>query len=120
MASKVYRIESVDTAEGKVTAKVALNPDSDIFKGHFPGQPILPGVCSVQMLGEIMSGVLGVQVFINEVSSCKYLKTVNPVEDPVLNLEISYTRDGNKAVFTAAGSTENGEPYLKIKASAIC
>jgi len=120
MTSKVYRIEGVETAGNKITARVVLNPDSDIFKGHFPGQPILPGVCSVQMLGEILSGVLGGGVFINEIASCKYLKTVDPLKERNLTVEMDYVRDGGIVKFTAAGSTANGEPYLKIKASASC
>ncbi|MDE6872352.1 MAG: hypothetical protein K2J62_09590 [Bacteroidales bacterium] len=120
MASKVYRIERVEDKGGKVSADAVLDPGSDIFKGHFPGQPILPGVCSVQMLGEIMSEVIGKEVFINEVSSCKYLKTVDPVQEQELHLDIDYSFSDGKVTAAASGSTAAGEPYLKIKFAAIC
>ena len=38
----------------KLSAMIRLNPSHEIFKGHFPGNPILPGVCVVQILKEIL------------------------------------------------------------------
>ena len=37
--------------------KIRLNPDHEIYRAHFPGNPITPGVCIVQIISE----VLGVQ-----------------------------------------------------------
>ena len=34
------------------------NPDLDIFRGHFPGRPILPGVIQVEMMGQAASFVM--------------------------------------------------------------
>ena len=33
-----------------VTTNIELNAAHSIFKGHFPGQPIVPGVCMMQMV----------------------------------------------------------------------
>lgn len=120
MASKVYRIENIEHNGGRVLARIVLDPESDIFKGHFPGQPILPGVCSVQMLGEIMSAVSGKEVFINEVNSCKYLKTVDPLHEQELNIDMEYSYSEGKIAAVASGSTASGMQYMKIKFSAIC
>lgn len=117
---KLYRIASIEHAGNRINARIVLDPGAEIFKGHFPGQPVLPGVCSVQMIGDILSGVFGTEIFINEVSSCKYLKIVDPVKEPVLNMEIDYIREADRIAVNASGAIENGEPYLKIKASAIC
>lgn len=120
MASKVYRIGYIEHNGGKVHARIILDPESDIFKGHFPAQPILPGVCSVQMLGEVMSEVSGKEVFINEVNSCKYLKIVDPLREQELKLDIEYSCSEGKIEAVASGSTAAGVQYLKIKFSAIC
>ncbi|MEJ0079486.1 MAG: hypothetical protein WDM78_00620 [Puia sp.] len=28
--------------------------DQAIFSGHFPGQPVLPGVCMMEMVAEVL------------------------------------------------------------------
>lgn len=52
------------------------------FQGHFPGNPIVPGVCLVQcalvMAGEIGGRVLQVRL----IKSAKFLATISP-EQPV-------------------------------------
>ena len=36
----------------RVTAKKYLKPDEYWFKGHFPGQPVTPGVLMIEMLAQ--------------------------------------------------------------------
>ena len=36
-----------------VKTDIELNAAHTIFKGHFPDQPILPGVCMLQMVKEV-------------------------------------------------------------------
>ena len=50
-----YRIESrlEDRTLGQSGFKVILNPDHLIYKAHFPGQPVTPGVCILQIIQEL-------------------------------------------------------------------
>ena len=34
--------------------KIRLNPDHEIYRAHFPGNPITPGVCIVQIISEVL------------------------------------------------------------------
>lgn len=43
---------------GSVKAHFYVRPEMDIFKGHFPGRPILPGVIQVEMMAQASSFVL--------------------------------------------------------------
>jgi 3-hydroxymyristoyl/3-hydroxydecanoyl-(acyl carrier protein) dehydratases len=51
----LYEIITVD-ADG---ATVRLLPDSPIYQGHFPGYPITPGVCLVEIAVELMREMAG-------------------------------------------------------------
>ena len=41
-----------------ITAKYFTRPDLEIFKGHFPGRPIFPGVIQVEMMAQASSFVI--------------------------------------------------------------
>ena len=32
--------------------RVALLPDCEVYKGHFPGNPVSPGVCNIETIKE--------------------------------------------------------------------
>ena len=40
-------------------ATVRLLPESAVYRGHFPGYPITPGVCLVQIALELIAGMAG-------------------------------------------------------------
>ena len=47
----------VDTVEDlvpgeRITAKFYVDSDREIFRGHFPGEPVLPGVYSVECMAQ--------------------------------------------------------------------
>ena len=46
----LYETVSVDAAG----ATIRLLPESPVYKGHFPGYPITPGVCLVEVALELM------------------------------------------------------------------
>ena len=45
-----YTISDLQTEEFSISCKATFNKDHDIFNGHFPGQPVVPGVCMMQMI----------------------------------------------------------------------
>lgn len=43
----------VEVDEGKrIVAKKYLDPEADFFKGHFPGNPIMPGVLTIEAMAQ--------------------------------------------------------------------
>lgn len=87
----VLQLEKIDSLNYK--ASVRLNASHDIFKGHFPGNPITPGVCMIQMIKEISESILSKKLFMNQCSNVKFMALINPEvnSELVLNLEISET-----------------------------
>jgi 3-hydroxyacyl-[acyl-carrier-protein] dehydratase len=92
-----YHIDSLQKEEGTVKAQITFVVDHPIFKGHFPDMPIVPGVCQTQMLGEIFSQALGLELHLISAASIKFLSLVDPNKNPQLDLTISYsqTEEGN-------------------------
>jgi 3-hydroxyacyl-[acyl-carrier-protein] dehydratase len=67
-----------------ITAEIELNPRHPLFKGHFPGNPILPGVCTVQVIRELMEQACRKSLMMKKAGTIKYLGFVNPETMPVL------------------------------------
>ncbi len=85
-----YFVKSIEIAENKISAKVLLNPKHRIFEGHFPEQPLVPGVCQIQMVRELAEQTLGKLYRLSDAKQIKFLKFINPFETNDLNFEIRY------------------------------
>ena len=79
----LFRIESrmEGLPQGQSGFNIILNPDHLIYKAHFPGQPVTPGVCILQMLQELLSVEMGKQLFIKNIKNAKFISMMSPVTD---------------------------------------
>ncbi|ASK30934.1 3-hydroxyacyl-ACP dehydratase [Chryseobacterium sp. T16E-39] len=94
-----YTLESYDKAEnGSFVANISLNKDHEIFKGHFPGNPVTPGVCMMQIVKELTEEFTGSKLFLQSASNVKFMAIINPFETPdlIVQLDINETEDGIK------------------------
>ncbi|MCY0976412.1 3-hydroxyacyl-ACP dehydratase [Chryseobacterium wangxinyae] len=84
-----YTLENYEKSEtGSFTAHIKLNQDHDIFKGHFPGNPVTPGVCMMQIVKELSEEFTGKKLFLKTASNVKFMAIINPFETPDLTLQL--------------------------------
>lgn len=83
--NELYTI-TAHNADG-LTYTLSLRSDSLIYRAHFPERPITPGVCIIQIAGELLELTLNRSLELIEVVNAKYLAVINPVDTP----EITYT-----------------------------
>ncbi len=74
---KVISANSLDD-QTEMEGEIALNSAHLIFKGHFPNLPIVPGVCMVQIIKEIVEWQLQQKLFLSSASNIKFLTVLNP------------------------------------------
>lgn len=88
-----YTIKNKIIDEDKVnyTFEIMINNKHDIFKGHFPGNPVMPGVCMMQIIKEITQSIVGQKLFMEKCSNVKFLALINPDTNPNLTLELKIT-----------------------------
>ena len=70
-----------------VTAELDVDPDLPLFKGHFPGHPVLPGVIIMEALAQAASfcilverGAEGSIGFLTGIDGAKFRRQVEPGE----------------------------------------
>lgn len=115
MLKDFYTLEKTESTESSYTATVALNTSHEIYKAHFPGNPITPGVCLLQMALELLNARFGEQFRMVEAKNIKYLKIINPLENPTIDFNIDFKYDQN--VLTANINILSGNiTFTKINA----
>lgn len=92
-----YTIKSLEQTEGQnYTAHIVINKDHEVFKGHFPGNPVTPGVCMMQIIKELSQEIVGGSLLLKSASNIKFMALINPEVTPNLKLEldVAATEDG--------------------------
>ncbi len=118
LIENLYTLDSFNDDAQKVIASVTLNAHHKIFEGHFPGQPVLPGVCQLQMVKELLERATGQKLFLSEAGNCKFLQMIDPTQTNVLVITIDYKAEGE--VVTCNAVIKSGEAvYLKMSGKFI-
>ena len=82
LKNNLYLIEGQSALDGAVCYDIRLQPDHTIYKAHFPGEPITPGVCVIQIAKELLEDHLQRQLAIKAVKNVKFLAVVSPLQHP--------------------------------------
>jgi len=114
-----FRIESrlEGLPQGQSGFNVILNPDHLIYRAHFPGQPVTPGVCILQMIQELLSEQVGTRLYISKIKNAKFISMISPVSDGRISVVFnSVTEDegGIKAQGVVARPDNQAELFLKF------
>ncbi len=92
-----YTLNSCEKTEnGSYSAKITLNPSHEIFKGHFPGNPVAPGVCMMQIVKDLSEEILAKKLFLTSANNVKFMAIINPDETPELTLDVSISEDAEQ------------------------
>ena len=84
-----YKVLSEEkTTDSKYTITILVNEKHDVFKGHFPGNPIMPGVCMIQIIKELTEKITESTLMIQTLSNVKFMALVNPEATPELRLDL--------------------------------
>ncbi|RYZ28378.1 MAG: hypothetical protein EOP49_41505 [Sphingobacteriales bacterium] len=113
LLNNFYDISEWTQEDNKVHAIIHIDPAHDIFKGHFPRQPVVPGVCMVQIVKEMMEQYSEKQLLFNKGHQIKFLQLLVPAKDDAIQVNISASEaDGIYAV--QADFKKNNEAVFKL------
>jgi 3-hydroxyacyl-[acyl-carrier-protein] dehydratase len=92
--------DGIQSGDGTLTARVHLRFPHPIFDGHFPGRPVLPGACLVQLVEELVASVAGAEMRLFRAGPVKFIAMVDPLRDGSIVMKLQFTTDG---LITAEG-----------------
>ena len=97
--NNLYFVESKASTEDGCIYTIRMNADNVIYKAHFPGEPVTPGVCILQTALELMSDAVCKKLELCRVKNVKFINVLRPDGSnvKVKVYKISETDDSVKA-----------------------
>jgi 3-hydroxyacyl-[acyl-carrier-protein] dehydratase len=111
-----FTLQILDKGDGMVKAGLCWNTDHAIFKGHFPGQPVVPGVCMLQLIQETLQQALEKPVQLISSSQIKFLHVIDPRQFPATDLLIQYSVNSSGTYQVSATLLQEATTFLKMNA----
>lgn len=110
-----YKVNSLNATEGqKYVASITINKNHEVFKGHFPGNPVTPGVCMMQIIKELTQQVANTTLTMKSASNIKFMALINPEINPDLKLELEITQGDDDTIKVKNTTFFNDTVALKL------
>ena len=111
-----YTIKSEELSESTANFSIELDGDHKIYEGHFPDNPITPGVVQMEIVKELMSKVTNSSLNLVTMGNCKFLAILNPIETKEVLVAINYSLTEENLYKVSAQIRTSDVIYLKISA----
>lgn len=94
MTTEIYSLELLEKESHSMRASVRYDPAHPVFAGHFPGNPIVPGVCTLNMITDTLQQHVSAGLSLHSASNVKFLQLIRPDHRPELRLSWTETEAG--------------------------
>ena len=113
--AQFFTLEAGEKNGNSATYRCRLHPEAPVFKAHFPGFPVLPGVLTLKMVVDAInaSQFFSTQTLtMQSIGNAKYLAVVNPQETQEVEISVALKAEKNAdelTVFQFKATVQNGE-----------
>lgn len=116
LLNNFFTIRDIQPGDKYIVA-VELNADHTIFKGHFPNNPITPGVCLTQMVKETIEQITKKKLMLKQGSNLKFMAVLNPEVHPAVNISILLKEKEDALVYADSQITCDETVFFTFKGS---
>lgn len=113
--AQFFTLEAGEKNGNSATYRCRLHPEAPVFKAHFHGFPVLPGVLTLKMVVDAInaSQFFSTQTLtVQSIGNAKYLAVVNPQETQEVEISVALKAEKNAdelTVFQFKATVQNGE-----------
>ena len=86
LINSLYKVVAKNVVDSTLRYDILLDANHFIYQAHFPGEPITPGVCIIQIAKELLEEHLNQTLPIQTIKNVKFLNVISPVA----RLQITY------------------------------
>lgn len=112
-----YTIVELDNSDKEnIKAIIDLNKDHEVYKGHFPNNPVVPGVCLTQLIKEVMENSESKALQLSYAKNIKFMAVVNPEINTRLQIDLKVKYDSEQELIKVNSVTHfNDQVFYKFQ-----
>ena len=111
LKDKFYKVTKEERNDTGATYTVAILPDCNVYEGHFPGNPVCPGVCNMELILECAMMLTGRQLHYSTIKQCRLTAIASPEVSPEVTVNVSVD-EGNTIL---AEIKDTKQTYMTLK-----
>lgn len=113
----LYKITTREELGESISFHLLVDSSHPLYEGHFPGNPITPGVVLGEIVKELLEVLAGQKVKMTTMRQSKFLAAHNPVESP--NLEILIKLSGEEGYAVQAKGKSGDMVFFTLSANYV-
>lgn len=111
-----YKVYSMHTDwTYTMTEYIAFLPGCDIFRGHFPGRPVCPGACAIQLIKDVARRLTGRKLLISTIRQCRFTTLATPDACPEVAVKVDITACTEAGYSITARISDERQTYVEFK-----
>ena len=109
-----FKIKNIEHGE-KYVVNIEMNARHKIYEGHFPGNPVAPGVCLTQMVKETMEHITGQHLTMVTGDNIKFTVVLNPEINRNITMTLSIKNKENGLLYADSSISEGEIKFFSFK-----
>ncbi len=93
---------------------IQLNTQHAIYTGHFPNDPITPGVCVVQIATDLFAHIQQRACSMTAAKNIKFLNLIRPTEHEIVRYTLDWEAEGDNSYKVKAVVTDDDILFSKL------
>ena len=115
LKDKFFSVDGTDVQDAlHAVFHVSLLADCDCYRGHFPGKPVSPGVCNIEMIKECAEQLTGKDLLLAAVKQCRLTAVATPAVCPKLDVTVA-TEECEGGYTVTALIADGDKSYMEFK-----
>ena len=116
LKDKFYKVLNEEhTSATSAAYRLAIIPECAVYKGHFPGNPVCPGVCNIETIKECAMALLKRNLRISHIKQCRLTAIASPAVCPEVTVNVNATDKGQGAWLIMASIADATKSYMEFK-----
>lgn len=119
LENRFYKVIKEEKNDGQGKYQLAILPDCDVYQGHFPGDPVCPGVCNIETIKECAIMLTGKQLRIKSIKQCRLTAIATPSVCPEVTITLSATPSADNSYTVLATIADEKQSYMEFKGELV-
>jgi 3-hydroxyacyl-[acyl-carrier-protein] dehydratase len=112
-----YVLKDLIQSDSTIKAKVEINSKHKVFDGHFPENPVVPGVCMMEMIKEILEISREENYILSSATNIKFMNILNPFVHPEVEFVHEIVSENTEEIKLKSSILYEETVFLKFSGS---